>query len=303
MFTDDLPRFQEGSHKGMIDWISSIGMWVHFIYDDLEGELPILGIIKKGTRNRNYIVTEYGACKNFDISIDGFARCALGTLIGKITRQYKFNIGQIVKDVRSGELEILEQIRMSWSCKINIRGYKYKCLVCGNEDYASEASLIHKQGCNVCCIPSQKTLKGYNDLWTTRPDMAKMLKYPEIGYTITMNSNIKQIFICPDCHSEKEITPNAIFCYGFGCVCSDKLPYTEKFITSVLKQLNASFKTQLSKSDFHWCKNYRYDFHINDGINCIIEAHGLQHYEDTSGFSRSLKEEKAIDKSKKNLQL
>ena len=47
--------------------------------------------------------------------------------------------------------------------------------------------------------------------------------------------------------------------------------------------LDKEFKTQLSKNTFKWCKDYRYDNYI-DKINCIIETHGIQHYEESSGI-------------------
>jgi len=54
--------------------------------------------------------------------------------------------------------------------------------------------------------------------------------------------------------------------------------------------LNKEFQTQLTKTTFKWCKDYRYDNHI-DNLNCIIETHGIQHYEEFSGnWKMSLQE-------------
>lgn len=86
---------------------------------------------------------------------------------------------------------------------------------------------------------------------------------------------------------------------------SDGISYPEKFMFSVLKQLNVEFKTQLSKSTFKWCDKYRYDFYLTN-CNIFIETHGLQHYEETNisrGKGRTYEEEVANDKSKKELAL
>ena len=70
---------------------------------------------------------------------------------------------------------------------------------------------------------------------------------------------------------------------------------------SALKQLNLKFITQLSKTNFEWCENKKYDFYLSD-YNIIIETHGEQHYEE-SRRGRSLKEEQENDKLKEKLAL
>jgi len=81
----------------------------------------------------------------------------------------------------------------------------------------------------------------------------------------------------------------------------DGISYPEKFMSSVLEQLNIIFKAQLSKTTLIWCNGYRYDFYLND-LNCVIETHGMQHYRDTSGYwNMSLKETQQNDKNKEQL--
>lgn len=298
MFLEELPKYESGANKGHIDWVNSIGISVHFIYDDIQGELPILDIIRK--KNITYIVTEYRNCKNFSICSGSFTSCKIGELIGTYTKQYKFHVGDICTSVGHGRIEILEQKRMPVLDGTTVKGYKYKCLHCENKDDISENHLIKKKGCNVCT--GKNVLKGYNDLWTTQPNIAKMLKYKQVGNEVSTRSNISQIFICPECHSEKEISPNNVFSFGLRCICGDKVSYPEKFVYSLLKKLNISFKTQLNKSHFIWCKNYKYDFYVDgeNGRNIIIETHGGQHFKNTTR-GRSLDEEQLTDKSKKEL--
>jgi len=108
---------------------------------------------------------------------------------------------------------------------------------------------------------------------------------------------------CPDCGFVKEINPSTIKSQGFGCPrCSDGISYPEKFMFNVLDQLNINFIYQLTRNTFKWCKKYKYDFYIEQ-INCIIETHGKQHYEDDDviHWKTSVKKIKENDKHKEIL--
>lgn len=300
MFLEDLPRWENGTNKGKIDWNSSIGYEVKFVYDNIEGVLPILDIIKYN--NKNYLITEYKNHKNYKIYTDSFAKCILSKLLDvcEYNFEYKYKIGDIIDSVKSGKLKILNQIKI-YNDNISSRGYEYECLICGSKDKISEKSLIDKKGCIVCS--GHKILKGYNDLQTTHPEIAKMLKYPEVGYEISYGCMKKQIFFCPDCGFEKSIRPTQFINHGFSCPkCGDKVPYSEKLMFNILQQLCVDFKPQLNKFNLKWCKKYKYDFYI-PSFNCIIETHGLQHYNESSWGARTLKEEKENDKLKQELAL
>jgi len=106
---------------------------------------------------------------------------------------------------------------------------------------------------------------------------------------------------CPNCKTIREYPIYRLATQGFSCLnCSDGISYPEKFLFSILNQLNLKFITQLSKKDFKWCDNYRYDFYI-DKINCIIETHGLQHYENIDNNWGSFEKIKLNDKNKEKL--
>lgn len=99
---------------------------------------------------------------------------------------------------------------------------------------------------------------------------------------------MKVEWLCPDCNNiiKKEI--NDVVQNGIRCSrCSDRFPYGEKFILSLLSQLQIKF---YHRHTFEWCKNKEYDFFI-PSINCIIEVHGMQHYEDAcfSGMGNKTK--------------
>ena len=88
--------------------------------------------------------------------------------------------------------------------------------------------------------------------------------------------------ICPYCGTIKWMSYGSLKHFGFSCNgCSDGFSFPEKFMTSVLNQLNIKFTTQLTKNTFNWCGDFRYDFYLLD-YNIIIETHGEQHFNTTT---------------------
>jgi hypothetical protein len=136
-----------------------------------------------------------------------------------------------------------------------------------------------KFGCPICS--GRRVLKGYNDLWTTHPKIAAMLKDPEDGYKYNAGSNKRLTWICPDCGTEKSAMPAKVTIQNSLCtLCSSDTSYPEKFITNLLQQFSISFEKEKT---FEWSANKRYDFYI-PFYDCIVETHGKQHYSDI-GFS------------------
>ena len=146
------------------------------------------------------------------------------------------------------------------------QGHRFSSLV-------SNVFQTGKFGCPVCS--GRRVLKGFNDLWTTHPKIASMLKDPEDGYRYNAGSNKRLIWICPDCGYEKLATPNKVTNQKSLCtVCNSDTSYPEKFITNLLQQFNISFEKEKT---FVWSDDKRYDFYI-PFYDCIIETHGKQHY-------------------------
>ena len=134
-------------------------------------------------------------------------------------------------------------------------------------------------GCPICS--GRRVLVGFNDLWTTHPDIAMRLKNKEDGYKYSAGSNVKLPWICPDCGNEKISTPNKMTVQKCFCaICGHDTSYPEKFISNLLNQFKIYFKREQT---FDWSDNKRYDFYLPT-YNCIIETHGKQHYT-SSDFS------------------
>lgn len=185
------------------------------------------------------------------------------------------------------------------SAGLNKKGYWFKCL--DHPEHKSEQKSINgftlngQNGyisCNQC-----------NTIAITHPHLIKLFINKEDTYKYSMGSH-EIIFIkCPDCGYEKEIRVADLTRNNFRCdMCSDNIPYGEKFFANFLKQiLNDNYEIQLSKNILKWCNNYRYDFYISDK-NCIVETHGKQHYEEhKNSIWGSLTEIQENDKQKEML--
>ncbi|HKM02172.1 MAG TPA: hypothetical protein VJ083_08995 [Sedimentibacter sp.] len=196
-------------------------------------------------------------------------------------KPHKYNIGDILYDKNFNAFEIIEKLRDTFIRKNNEKIYKYHCNVCGDEDYLSEYRIINeKLGCKVCS--NKKIKKGFNDIWTTNPELAKLLANPEDGYLYSSKSGIKVDWLCVNCSNViKAKRISDIKRRGVSCPrCSDGISYPNKIMYNILTQLNINFEYEKSFSWSRKIKRIRYDFYI-DNISSIIEVNGRQHYEDS----------------------
>lgn len=138
--------------------------------------------------------------------------------------------------------------------------------------YSTPHDILSGYGCPYCS--GQQVLKGYNDLWTTNPDVAKMLKDPSAGYSLSRGSKQKTEWLCPDCGTVKISTPKQVVNFGLACpTCSDKISYPNKFIVSLLSQVDVeTFSPEWSPE---WIGQYSYDvYFISSGNEYIVEMDG-----------------------------
>ena len=292
-FLDNLPKKEGiGKNKGkmIIDWNNSIGYNVEFVYDNVTGIIHICNYSKSN------VCVEYNN-EIFNITTDQIKKCQLGRVVGKYTNKFKMMDDKILDDKR--DLNILNKKRVG-----KIKYYKYHCNKCGNEDWISESNLLTKnKGCNTCCNPPRKLVLGINTIWDTDRWMCDLGISEEDAKTHTKCSGDKVIVTCPNCGKQKQIVINKVYNRkSISCSCNDGISYPEKFIISLLEQLNIKYIKEYKPE---WSNNKRYDFYITD-YNTIIECHGRQHY-DSYGFKtcngRTLQEEQNNDQYKKELAL
>lgn len=183
----------------------------------------------------------------------------------------------------------------------------WECPDCDSE--YNMAIHIRNAGSN-CPYCAGKRVNQTNCLWTTHPEIAKLLRNHQRGYEITYNSNKKEEFVCSQCnHIDNKYVQN-VTKRGLQCSkCGDSISYPEKFIMSMLTQLDIEFEKQ---KVFEWSLNLKvenkklngkkiYDFYV-PSLNCIIETHGEQHYNlKVNPFERTLFDEQENDKLKERL--
>jgi hypothetical protein len=89
IFLDNLPN-----HNGRIQWKKSINHIVKGIYEDILFEVKIIAY---GKNRKNYLTIVYKN-KEFEIHTGAFVKCALGNLLGKRTKEFKYIIGDYIEN-------------------------------------------------------------------------------------------------------------------------------------------------------------------------------------------------------------
>jgi very-short-patch-repair endonuclease len=294
----DLPLCNNG-----VDWKNSIGYKVSFVYEYTIGELEIIEHLGQHLIKVKYedeIFTMY----TWDIK-----HCHLGRYLNYITNNFRIEIGEIFKSEKR-DLTILDrEIRYN---KNNERQkwYKYICNKCQYIDWKIENSILtQKTGCPCCQDYSHLVLRqGVNDIATTEPWMIKYFINKDDATKYIKTSNTKVDMICPFCGKIHHKSINLLRANkGLACVCTDKKSYNEKFIYSLLEQLNIEF---LDEVKFDWCvfKSYskikytfgKYDFVI-ENMKIIIECDGNWHNIDNNISGQTKEESNYIDNKKDEL--
>lgn len=295
VFLDELPKFIRGG-KECVDWRNSVGREVKFIYDGIEGKVSIIDY------NKGRITIKYLDYNEFEITTTHFTECRIGKLLMRKTGKFKININQLINDNGRNLIIIDREKRHVYDKNGKLKCYKYYkyyCNKCGNEDWIEECNLIKGQSCNACGISNKKVLQGYNDIYTTDRWMCDIGVSEEDARAYTRCSAKKIKVKCPNCGKTKNIQISQIYdCKSISCTCGDGFSYPEKFIISILNQLDVKYIHEYKPK---WSRGKRYDFYLSN-YDCIIECHGLQHYKYT-GLKRTLQEEQNNDEFKKELAL
>lgn len=201
----------------------------------------------------------------------------------------KYFIGDVIK-TRHGDIQLID---FFYSEKQ--RYAKYKCLQCGTEDVKCISSL-KRTGCRVCC--NQKVVRGINDLWTTAPQIAKLLLNKNDGYNVTKFSTKKVDWLCPICNSVLHKRVSYVsYAENVSCpYCSDGISFPNKLMSNVLSQINVSYIREWSPA---WAGKFRYDFYIPQE-SLIVEMDGGYGH-GNKGTDDIKKSQIAIDQAKDNL--
>ena len=295
---DVLPR----KNERVIDWSNSIGVPIKGFYDNVDFVVEI----KSYNSQTSYLEIEYEG-KIYPIHTGNFKNCQFGKIFGKITGEFKIEIGEIFKDEKRDITIVDREYRLDEKGQ-KWKWYNCKCNKCDYKHWIVEPSILtQKTGCPRCCPNSLVVTEDYNSIVATDP---WMVKYFQGGYEeakeYSRGSHAKVYPICPDCGKIKDKSVPIYTIYrtkSIGCVCGEGISYPEKLITSMLGQLDIEFQTQLTSKNLAWCDKYKYDFYI-PSLNMIIETHGEQHYKQTTRKgARTLEQEQENDRLKKELAL
>ena len=152
---------------------------------------------------------------------------------------------------------------------------------------------------NRCPYCSNKQIElGINTIWDTDRWMCDLGVSEEDAKIYSHSSGKKITVTCPHCGNKKKIRIADLYIKkSISCICNDGISYPEKFIISLLNQLEIEYQ-----HDNYWIENKRYDFYLPN-YNIIIECHGEQHYRDKTGLKTTLKEQIENDEYKKQLAL
>ena len=200
--------------------------------------------------------------------------------------------------------EINDKFQNRYEILSEYKGIHNRILVkskeCGHEFECNPRDLLNGD-CKCPYCNGKRILVGFNDLWTTNPDIARFLENKNDGYSVTNRSAKKFWWKC-DCGNrvyksvDEVVSANSIRCP----ICSDGFPIGEKVIYSLLRYLNIEFDFRIK---FNWSLNKQYDFYIPNH-SLIIEVNGLQHYKESANFTHdTLENIQKNDKLKYNLSI
>lgn len=299
-----LPKWRIGEGLGKpntINWLKSIGHKVNGIYDSVNFEVEIVNYIPKTHK----LTIKYNNIE-YEISTDMLKNCKIGRVLGKITKEFKIEIGTRLKD-NTRDITIIDKEyrqeenidKLGRKSIANVKWYKYHCNLCGLENWIREVSLLgQKSGCAICFSTCPKVVEDINSIYKTDPWMIPIIG-EECAKTHTKGSSDEVEAVCPDCGRIKEnVIINCIYKnHSIGCVCQDGISYPNKFMFNLLEQLCINFETEYNPE---WIKPRRYDFYI-PSEKLIIEMDGGFHSKDNKMTKKTKEESKAIDNYKDEL--
>lgn len=285
IFKEDMILFEKGINKGRIDWNNNLNRNIRFIYDDITGYITIIDYI-----HPNVKISYQG--KTTIMHMSQFRKCQLGNFLNIYSKDYMYNIGDIINNKI-----ILEQIRMKQG-NGTTKGYRYKCL---KDNYIGESTEVSFKTLNCPLCSNSIVIKGINDIATTNPELIPYFVNINDAYQNTKGSGNRARFKCLDCGYEKNMEISNFHKNGIQCnKCSDGRSYPSKFVFNLLEQLNIDF---CPEKIFKW-SNKRYDFYLPIH-NIILEIMGNHHFEKSFDFygGRSTQEEQENDQYKQEMAL
>lgn len=281
--------------KGNVIWKDTPNKPFSIRYDGVVYDFTIT----KYDKNTRTVYFSYNN-NEYYMHTSNLLKCNIGFIIGYLSSEFKYNIGDIVNNYK-----IIEMIRIPKKNKKTYRAYKVECIKDKYITTVSECELDRGRSCPVC--DNKVVIKGINDMWTTHPALANLLKNKEDGFLYTAGSNKKLNWVCPLCNKEIK---NKTISYikrdmNVHCpYCNDGFTYPEKLMSNILSSFNVEFKThyRIPNQTFKFeNRDYipEYDFYFEyDDNKYIIEMDGDFHNKVHSKSNLTIKQIKEIDNQK-----
>ena len=179
--------------------------------------------------------------------------------------------------------EFVQEVNIKYNGKFSVIG-KYidamtkielQCNFCKTILHRIPNNILRRNcSCPICDskLVTKTVTVGFNDLWTTRPDVASMLKNAEDGYLFREKSDKKTNFICPHCKNVVNKTISEVSEFGIRCnFCSRNYSYPNRLMTNLLNILNVTFTNEFIIHPYP----YKYDFMFQlDQQKIIVEMDG-----------------------------
>lgn len=203
--------------------------------------------------------------------------------------------------------EFVQEFNKKYNGKFSIVGtyidcstpIKIKCNSCKIDFFRIPSNVIRRNCCCPICdtkLVTNSITVGVNDLWTTRPDVASMLKNTDDGYNVKEKSNKKLPFICPHCKNELYKTVSFVSSSGLSCnYCGDTYSYPNRFMTNLLNILNVDFVNEFMIEPY----KYKYDFmFVHNSKKYLVEMDGAYGHGERDNNHNTKEEQIAIDNKK-----
>ena len=275
-------------------------MCVVFSYGDYKDKITIKKLgVKKGT-----IIVEYLG-KEKEIKTSNFTQGRFLNLIINPNLIQLYKIGDIINSKKLGyKFRIINfGVQKDMTTKQEKIIYTCQCLDCGHI-FKREQRLVKEFGCPNCSPRTKKHISESN-ITITAP---WMIQYFQGGYEeAKLHRKCEQTKInpvCPVCGKIRKIPISISDLYerGLSCECSAHMSFPERFMVSLLDQLNVDYIFQPSMKFLKFEKtDRRYDFYIPK-LSTIIETHGRQHYKTGELSSwQTAEEQQKIDRHKREV--
>jgi hypothetical protein len=177
-------------------------------------------------------------------------------------------------------------------------------LPCGHETEQTILNRYNGIGCPYCSKRGRtRLLKGFNDLQTKFPEIAKEFSYKNLKTSsdYLAYANRKVLWVCSTCQYEWNTTICERTSHDQSGCPKCKRSKLEKETAKILDEFNIKYEIEYNKFNIMGIGGglLRFDFYLYD-YNTVIECQGQQHYGEHIGyFEKTYKITQTHDKIKR----